>query len=47
MAVLLMCSLGLGINTASAQADANWPSKPVTLIVPFPAGGGTDLFQLN
>lgn len=44
MAVLLMCSLGLGINTASAQADANWPSKPVTLIVPFPAGGGTDAF---
>ena len=44
MAILLMCSLGLGINTASAQADANWPSKPVTLIVPFPAGGGTDAF---
>ena len=44
MAILLMCSLGLGINTASAQADANWPSKPVALIVPFPAGGGTDAF---
>ena len=42
--VLLMCALGLGVNTASAQADPNWPSKPVTLIVPFPAGGGTDAF---
>ena len=29
--------------TFSALAD-NWPSKPITLIVPFPAGGGTDAF---
>ncbi len=27
----------------SAQAQS-WPAKPVTVIVPFPAGGGTDAF---
>ncbi len=34
----------LALMGSPAQAQSTWPSKPVNLVVPFPAGGGTDAF---
>src|SRR4051794_6361916 len=30
------------LGTASARAQQNWPSRPVTLVGPYAAGGSTD-----
>jgi tripartite-type tricarboxylate transporter receptor subunit TctC len=32
------------LGVPGARAQAVWPTKPVNIVVPFPAGGGTDAF---
>ena len=36
--------LALATGGAWAQGASGWPTKPVNMVVPFPAGGGTDAF---
>lgn len=45
-AVFLASSVVLAIAAlwaTNAHAQAGYPNKPVTFVVPFPAGGGTDI----
>jgi len=41
---LIACALVLAGATASAPTSAaDWPTRPITLVVPFAAGGGVDV----
>ena len=42
--VLRFAAAGLAGTALGSQAQSAWPAKPVTMVVPFPAGGGTDAF---
>ncbi|MBP6277353.1 MAG: tripartite tricarboxylate transporter substrate binding protein [Limnohabitans sp.] len=42
--VLKLAATAAAVGSGAVQAQASWPAKPVTMIVPFPAGGGTDAF---
>ena len=42
--VLRVGAAGVAMLSLGSHAQSTWPTKPVTVIVPFPAGGGTDAF---
>jgi len=42
--VLWLAAASLATAPMIGRTQAKWPDKPVTLVVPFPAGGGTDAF---
>ena len=41
---LMLGATAAALGSGGTRAQTAWPTKPVTIIVPFPAGGGTDAF---
>jgi tripartite-type tricarboxylate transporter receptor subunit TctC len=42
--VLRAAAAGAATLSPFAHAQSSWPARPVMMVVPFPAGGGTDAF---
>ncbi|AOO82350.1 Bug family tripartite tricarboxylate transporter substrate binding protein [Bosea vaviloviae] len=42
--LLLLTAAGLATTATAPTVAQTWPTKSITFIVPFPAGGGTDTF---
>jgi tripartite-type tricarboxylate transporter receptor subunit TctC len=42
MTLLRIAAAALALLAGTAFAQENYPNRPITLIVPWPAGGSTD-----
>src|SRR5687767_14048499 len=45
--IALCAALAVAIGAVFAQGAQNYPSKPIRMVAPFPAGGGYDFMARN
>jgi tripartite-type tricarboxylate transporter receptor subunit TctC len=41
--MVLVCAMAISLGVSAIAIAADYPTRPITIIVPFPAGGGTDV----